>query len=82
MVSLAGLLPSINSTCRLFLYQLASLYGSAPQTWTRGANRETVYGYFIRSATSARLIRAEAFASPRGLGSGDTLSFTPTFGDT
>lgn len=56
-----------------------SQYGSAPQTWTCGATGDTVYGYFITGATSGKLICAEAFATPRTLASGDTLSITPVF---
>jgi hypothetical protein len=54
-------------------------YGSADQSWTCGATGGTIYGYFILGATSGRLILAEAFSTPRTLGNGDTLSFTPVF---
>ena len=54
-------------------------YGSAAQLWTCGATGDTVYGYFIIGATSGKLIAAEAFATPRTLASGDTLSITPVF---
>ncbi len=56
-----------------------SQYGNAPQVWTCGTTGDTVYGYFIIGATSGNLICAEAFATPRTLGSGDTLSLTPVF---
>ena len=54
-------------------------YGSAPQSWTCGATGDTIYGYFIIGATSGNLICAEAFATPRTLGNGDSLSITPIF---
>jgi hypothetical protein len=56
-----------------------SQYGSTPQTWTSGATGDTIYGYFILGATSGKLICAEAFATPRTLAIGDTLSLTPIF---
>jgi hypothetical protein len=56
-----------------------SQYGSAPLAWTSGATGDTIFGYFILGATSGKLICAEAFATPRTLASGDTLSLTPTF---
>ena len=56
-----------------------SQYGSSPQVWTCGATGDTVYGYFIVGATSGKLICAEAFATPRTLANGDTLSITPIF---
>lgn len=54
-------------------------YGSAPQVFTCSGTGDTVYGYFITGATSGKLIMAEAFATPRALVSGDTLSMTPIF---
>jgi|GEM_PF-1354272 len=56
-----------------------SQYGSAAQSWTCGASGDTIYGYFIVGATSGKLICAEAFATPRTLANGDTLSITPIF---
>ena len=56
-----------------------SQYGSSPQAWTCGATGDTVYGYFILGAVSGKLIMAEAFQTPRTIGSGDTLSITPVF---
>ncbi|WP_165221905.1 hypothetical protein [Aquisphaera insulae] len=56
-----------------------SQYGSTSQTWTCGATGDTIYGYFIIGATSGKLICAEAFAAPRTLVSGDSLSITPVF---
>jgi hypothetical protein len=50
------------------------------QTWTCGATGNTIYGYFIVGATSAKVILAEAFGTPRTLANGDTLNFTPRFG--
>jgi hypothetical protein len=40
---------------------------------------DTVYGYFIIGVSSGKLICAEAFATPRTLASGDTISLTPIF---
>jgi hypothetical protein len=54
-------------------------YGSTSQSWTCGATGDTIYGYFILGATSGKLILAEAFATPRTLANGDTLSFQPIF---
>jgi hypothetical protein len=55
-------------------------YGSAPQSWTcAGPSVETIFGYFIVGATSGALICAEAFATPRTLAAGDSLSMTPVF---
>src|SRR5271157_5086339 len=51
-----------------------SQYGSTAQTWTCGTTGDTIYGYFIIGATSGKLICAEAFATPRTLANGDTLS--------
>jgi hypothetical protein len=56
-----------------------SQYGASPQSWTCGATGDTIYGYFITGASSGKLICAEAFATPRTLASGDTLSITPLF---
>ncbi|QEH38652.1 hypothetical protein OJF2_72580 [Aquisphaera giovannonii] len=56
-----------------------SQYGASPQTWVCGATGDTIYGYFIVGATSGKLICAEAFATPRTLASGDTLSIIPVF---
>jgi hypothetical protein len=56
-----------------------SQYGAAPQSWTVGATGDSIYGYFIVGATSGKLICAEAFATPRTLANGDTLSITPIF---
>ena len=56
-----------------------SQYGSTPQSWTCGATGDTIYGYFILGVTSGNLICAEAFATPRTLANGDTLSITPIF---
>jgi hypothetical protein len=58
-----------------------SQYGSAPQSWTCTGSGDTIYGYFILGATSGKLICAEAFATPRTLANGDTLSMTPIFED-
>ena len=53
-------------------------YGSAPQVFTcTGATGNTIYGYCIVGATSGKLICAEAFATPRTLSNGDSLSLTP-----
>lgn len=56
-----------------------SQYGSSPQVFTCSGTGDTIYGYFITGATSGKLICAEAFAAPRTLANGDTLSITPVF---
>jgi hypothetical protein len=56
-----------------------SQYGSAAQSWTCGASGDTIYGYFVVGASSGKLIFAEAFATPRTLANGDTISVTPVF---
>lgn len=56
-----------------------SLYGTAPQSWTCGATGNTIYGYHMRGATSAKFIGIERFAAPRTLVSGDTLTLRPAF---
>lgn len=50
------------------------------QSWTCGATGNTIYGYWIEGATSAKVLLAEAFASSRVLANGDTLNLTPRFG--
>ena len=57
-----------------------SAYGSAAQSWTCGATGNAIYGYFISGVTSAKLILAEAFATPRTLVDTDVLNLTPRFG--
>jgi len=54
----------------------SSTYGSA-QTWTCGASGEIIYGYYIVATTSAKVLWAERFATPRTLASTDVLSITP-----
>lgn len=54
-------------------------YGASPQSWTCGPTGDTIHGYFIVGAASGKLICAEAFATPRTLVNGDTLSLTPVF---
>ncbi|MGO9598118.1 MAG: hypothetical protein ACLP7Q_09010 [Isosphaeraceae bacterium] len=56
-----------------------SQYGSSPQQWTCSGTGDTIYGYFVLGATSGNLIFAEAFATPRTLTNGDSLSITPLF---
>jgi hypothetical protein len=56
-----------------------SQYGSAAQQWTCGSTGDTIYGYFLLGLITGNLICAEAFATPRTLANGDTLSITPIF---
>ena len=56
-----------------------SSYGSSPLSWTCGVTGQTVYGYYVVGATSGVVIFAEAFATPRTLANGDSLSFSPAF---
>lgn len=56
-----------------------SQYGSSPQTFTCSGTGDTIYGYFVLGGTSGKLIFAEAFATPRTLANGDSLSITPLF---
>jgi hypothetical protein len=55
-------------------------YGTAPQSWTRGAASDTIHGYFIIGATSGKLIVVEALETPRALTDpADTVEITPIF---
>jgi len=49
------------------------------QSWTCGATGDTVVGYFVVGSSSAKVLWAEAFSSPRVLSSGDILNLTPAF---
>jgi len=46
-------------------------------TLSSGAS-QTVYGAFVLGATSGKVLMAEAFATPRVLGVGDSLTYTPS----
>jgi len=50
------------------------------QSWTCGSSGNTVYGYVIEGATSAKCIGAELFAVARVLANSDVLNLTPRFG--
>jgi hypothetical protein len=54
----------------------SATYGSA-QTWTCGATGNTVYGYYVVAATSAKVLWAERLSSARTLANGDQLTLTP-----
>ena len=54
-------------------------YGTTPQSWTCGATGNTVYGYWVEGATSAKVLWAELFGTSRVLASGDILNLTPKF---
>lgn len=56
-----------------------SSYGASPQSWTCGTTGNTVYGYWIEGATSAKVLWAERFSTSRVLASGDILSIQPKF---
>lgn len=56
-----------------------SSYGSTPQSWTCGASGNTVYGYWVEAATSAKVLWGERFGTSRVLASGDVLNITPKF---
>jgi hypothetical protein len=52
----------------------------ANQTWTvTTANSETIYGYYVTSATGGALLFAESFTTPRVLVDRDTLTIPPKF---
>ena len=50
-------------------------YGT--QTWTNSGSSQTLYGYYI-TGVSGTLILAEAFATPRTVNTGESISVTPT----
>lgn len=54
-------------------------YGATPQSWTCGASGNTVYGYWVEGASSAKVLWAEKFSTSRVLASGDILNLTPKF---
>ncbi len=56
-----------------------SSYGTAPESWTCGASGNTIYGYWVEGASSAKCLWAERFATARVLASGDVLNITPKF---
>jgi hypothetical protein len=56
-----------------------SSYGTTPQSWTCGATGNTIYGYWVMSATGSKCLWAELFSTARVLASGDVLNITPKF---
>lgn len=54
-------------------------YGASPQAWTCGASGNTVYGYWVEGASSAKVLWAERFGTSRVLASGDILNIQPKF---
>lgn len=54
-------------------------YGTTPQSWTCGATGNTIYGYWVEGATSAKVLWAERFSTSRVLANGDVLNITPQF---
>lgn len=48
-------------------------YGSGPQSWTCGTTGNTVYGYWLQSATSNVCLWAEKFSVARVLADGDQV---------
>ena len=51
--------------------------GPPRRSWTCGATGDTIYGYFILGATSAKLILAEKFGTARTLANTDVLNLQP-----
>jgi len=49
----------------------------AQQSWTCGANGNTIYGYYITGNTSGELLWAEKFGSSKALTNGDILNLIP-----
>lgn len=50
----------------------------AQQSWTVGTGSSaTIYGYFIKGATSGTTIFAEKFATPRTYAAGDSFQMNP-----
>ena len=58
--------------------EAVSLY-NAEQSWTCGTTGNTIYGYYIVGAVTARLLWCDRFAVSRVLGDGDILRITPKF---
>lgn len=56
-----------------------SSYGTSPQSWTCGATGNTIYGYWVEGATSAKVLWGERFSTSRVLANGDILNITPKF---
>lgn len=56
-----------------------SSYATTPQSWTCGATGNTIYGYWVEAATSAKVLWAERFSTSRVLANGDVLNITPKF---
>ena len=47
-------------------------------TWTCGATGDTVYGYWVESATTGTCLWAELFGTARTLANGDVLNLVPS----
>lgn len=56
-----------------------SSYGTTPQSWTCGATGNTVYGYWVESSVSGKVLWAERFSTSRVLSTNDVLNITPKF---
>jgi hypothetical protein len=48
-------------------------------SWTCGATGDTVYGYWVVGVSSAKVLWAERFGTPRALADSDILNLTPRF---
>lgn len=56
-----------------------SSYGTTPQSWTCGASGNTIYGYWVEGAASAKVLWGERFSTSRVLANGDILNLSPKF---
>jgi len=56
-----------------------SSYGTTPLSWTCGASGNTIYGYWVQGAASAKVCWAERFGTSRVLAMDDVLNLTPKF---
>lgn len=54
-------------------------YGTNPQSWTCGSSGNTIYGYWVEGASSAKVLWAERFAVSRTVANSDVLNLVPTF---
>ena len=52
---------------------------SSALSWTCGATGDTAYGYFVKGASSGKVLWAEKFGTARTLATGDILNLTPKF---
>jgi hypothetical protein len=58
---------------------LAEIQFGTQQSWTSGATGNTIFGYYVAGSTSAKLLWAEKFGTPRVLANQDVLNLTPKF---